>query len=424
MGTLLRAFHGDADGLHRVVEEQRRDVEAHAQTPLEVGDVETLVLVRVLQVAAHGHSNGDAGLDEELELQKLDADADARLQLDAGCDVQPVEDHLAAGAGHRPQVLREHLTAQGRQPDIHSLVVGFQQDFLLRAVTGQGSSADWFVVQARVVIDLHVDRAEQINVEAANGVLAAHVQGENHGAALAQAAETSLPEVGNLCAQLRVADTRQGYRYLHLNTQLHVYVGQGEEAEAVLRGKFDAQTRGQACRLEEVAVVDGVVLEHDGDLHRKADLHLGGRAVAVLGVFEAVVLPGALHEVLQIFQITAFTCAYKVRQGLHLPVCLAEALLEILGCGFLRVILRRRGGIVVLGFFAVADPALFFAEIFLLLGHPFTRLISFVVRHDGFCHDSSDFAVVLIRCDGDVCNGFTVFGRDRLVMDVIILVAC
>ena len=426
-GSLLRALYGDADGLHGVVEEQGCDVEAHAQAPLEIGDVESLVLFRILQIAAHGHGNGDAGLYKELELQKLNADADTGLQLNAGCNAQAVKYHLAAGAGHRPQVLRGDLPAQGGQPDIDGFVVGLQQNLLLRAVAGQRSrikKSPVYTVQAGIVKDFHVDRTEEINVEASNRILSRHVQLKHHGTTLSQTAKAALAEGGNFVAQLRIADTGQGRRYLHLNAQLHVDVGQGEGAEAVLDGELNAKAGGKACRFEEVAVVDGIILEHDGDLHREADLHLGGRAVAVLGVFEAVVLKCSAHKILDFIHFAGLTGAYKVCQGLHLSVCLTEALLEILARGFLRVVLRRRRRIVVLGFFAGAYPLLLFAVVFLLLGHVFIGLVTLVIRHDSSCLDRSDFTVILIRCGGDVRNGFAILGRNRLVMDFVILIAC
>ena len=409
-GPLLGALHGNADGLHGVVEEQGRDVEAHAKAPLEVGDVEALVLVRVLQVAAHGHGNSDAGLDKELKLQQLHADADTGLQLDAGGDAQTVEDHLAARARHGAEPIRHHLAAQGGQPDIHGLVVGLQQDLLFRAVAGERPRVDGQVVETWVVKDFHVDRAQQVDVEAADGILAAHIQGEDDGASLAQTFQASLAEVRDLAAQLGIADHGQGDRDLHLDAQLHVDVGQGEEAEPVLGGELDAQAGGQARRLEEVAVVDGIVLEHDGDLHREGDLHLGGRAVAVFGVLEALVLPGAAHEVLHLLHIAGLAGADKVRQGLHLPVGFLEALLELVIGG---IVLGRGGREVVFHAFSVVHPAaVLFAQVFLLDAHGFIGLVAILVRCFRPGDDGAAIRFLGVRLRADGGDGIAVLGGD------------
>ena len=246
-------------------------------------------------------------------------------------------------------------------------------------------------------------------MEAADGVLALHVQLEDDGASLGQAAETALLELGDLVAQLGVPDAGQGHRHLHLNAQLDVDVGQGEGAESVLGRKLDAQAGGEARRLEVMAVVDGVVLEHDGDLHREADLHLGGCAVAVLGVLEAVVLPGAAHEVLHLVQIVGLAGAHKVRQGLHSAVGLLEALLELFARRFF---LGRGRGIVVFGFCAGSDPSV--SLLFLLLRDVSVGLVSLVILHDGMNYLGPRLSVFAVA-GRHVCDGFPVLGGDRLI---------
>ena len=69
--AVLRALHAEGDGVQGEVEEEHRNVDADRHVPLEAGDVEALVAVGILKIAAHRHGDGNAGLEEDVGGQRL-----------------------------------------------------------------------------------------------------------------------------------------------------------------------------------------------------------------------------------------------------------------------------------------------------------------------------------------------------------------
>ena len=299
-GALLRALHAEGDHVHREAEEQRREVEAERDIPFKARDVEALVGVGVLEIAAERHRDRNAGLEEELKLQQLHADARADLETQRRGDVEAVEDEFALRLQHGLEVFdRRPGLASGLQLDIDILSVILEQHFLLAAVAGQAAGHQRIAGQLLVVVDAHEDHAVEIRVEAAQALLkledqrlvlaGGHIRGR------------ALLELRDLHALHRTADAGERGGKLDLRAELEVDVEGGTRREPRLRRKFDAERRRDAGLLEVVGIVDRVELEHDRKLHGEGGLDLLHLRRALLRLLEGVVVEGVLlHELAQI----------------------------------------------------------------------------------------------------------------------------
>ena len=345
-GPVLRALDADGDAVHGVVEEQDGEMEAGCQRPLEAGDIEALVAFGLLQVTAHGHGDGHAGSDEDLKLQHVDADACADLQAQTRGDRQAVEDGLAGGADDGLEVGGcDRLILLRGQTDVDDLVIGLVENLLRTAVAGEHTGGQRLAGAGLVVEDLHVDLALQIQVEAPGGIgahrlpgfridgLIPHIQGEDQLLALAQALQAALLEARDLRAFLGVTQDGEADLELHLDADLQIDVDQRAEGEAVLDRELEAQRTGQARVLEVVAVVDGVVLEHDRDLDLEGDLDLLGGGVAVFGVVQALVFKETVEELFHGALLRAGQSLAELLERGHAAVGVLEALLRLFAPG-------------------------------------------------------------------------------------------
>ena len=279
-----------------------------------------IAFVRVV-IREEGEVAGGDGLDADLEFQKVHADTRAELQRQGRGDFDPVPDHLGLHIGDRVQIA-DGGVLEGCNSDVflrgkfHALVPGQPDRDLLAAVRLQVAGVGVFHLLRGVFAVKDLDQ---------------HLSGELEDDVCVFGFEVI---VIVLFQQLRRVCLDQGRAALLRRPQhgpaggdaqaqgdggVNIDERAGGEAVSILAGQGAKQPRGQL--LEFKAVCHRVVFQadHDGDAHRRGELHalqaaaLHAVPVAALfpGVFQrrdVALLPDAFHQVSQLGKL-------RVRRG-------------------------------------------------------------------------------------------------------------